>query len=324
MASLLFQEESNEALQKLTESCLNDRFTSSSLLKGGMFNTTYLLHTREHGEVVLRLGAVNRHLLMPFEQHLMETEAEVYRRSRQLKLPVPEILGLDLSLRIVDRGAMFTRYVPGVAMSCVNPEKDNYKELCGTLGSFCAKLHTLTAGRFGRVYDVMRGFGYSSWHEAVEQELYAWETVAKPASVLPPATLDRVEKTICRFAPLLDEIKTPVLVHNDLWMGNVLLVPEKGRYRLGLVLDADRAMYADPELEFSGHRVIHDEPEFRTGYGKAPSEAPEAVARRRLYHMLTQMWHAYVFQAEYAMPEHAAHAVDLVLQELSRLESFRI
>ena len=321
MASYLYREEPVETLDRLCKTSLDDTIESYRLLPGGMFNTTYFLHTRGHGEVVLRLGAVNRHLLMPFELHLMEAEAEVYRRCRQLDLPVPEILHLDLSGRIVDRGAMFTRYVPGVAMSCVRPDEENYKELCRALGVFCARMHTLTADRFGRVYDVMHGGGHASWHEAIEAELSAWERVAVPATILDAPVLSRVEKAIGRAAPILDAIRVPTLVHNDLWMGNVLLTQEEKSYRLGLVLDGDRAMYADPELEFSGHRVIHDEPSFCYGYGKAPAQTPDAVLRRGLYHMLTQMWHSYVFRVEYGMPAHADRAAGLVRGELERLEA---
>ena len=321
MPSLVFREESESTLAMLCGKALGLEFHSAALLGGGMFNTTYLVHLGGHEDVVLRLGAVNRHLLMPFEQYLMWTEWEVYNRCRALGLPFPEILYMDTSRKLVDRDYMFVRYVPGQAMSTVKLSPENYDALCADIGACTRQMHTLTAPKFGRVYEVMTDGGYDRWSEAVLHELEAWKTVGVPAHVLEDADLCRMETALARAVPLLDEIRTPVLVHNDLWMGNVLVRPDSDGYKLGLILDGDRAIYADPELEFSGHRVIHDEEAFLRAYGSAPSDSLPARTRRGLYHMLTQTWHSYVFFEEYAMPDYGARAVTFILDELKTLES---
>ena len=321
MPSLIYREEPEARLAELCRTALGEKLMSAEKLGGGMFNTTYRVTLSGLGDAVLRLGAVNRHLLMPFEQHLMETEQIVYARCWDLKLPVPEILYLDTSKTRIDRDYMFVRYVPGQAMSTVTLTPDNYAALCADIGSCTARIHTLQAPRFGRVWDVSRGGGYDRWSNAVLHEIEAWKTVGVPAHVLEDADLRRMEKALVRAIPLLDEIRTPVLVHNDLWMGNVLVLPDERGYRLGLILDGDRALYADPELEFSGHRIIHDEPSFRRAYGKDPSDSLKAQTRRGLYHMVTQTWHAYVWFQEYAMPDQGRQSVSKILAERDLLET---
>lgn len=52
-------------------------------LKGGLFNTTYGVDYGEDGrQAVLRLGPVNRHLLMGFEQNLMSAESWTYKKMK--------------------------------------------------------------------------------------------------------------------------------------------------------------------------------------------------------------------------------------------------
>lgn len=71
--SRLFQEISREKLEEITEYYLNCPLEDGKLLFGGLFNTTYLLRTGK-GEAILRLGPVNRRLLLEYERNLMEAE----------------------------------------------------------------------------------------------------------------------------------------------------------------------------------------------------------------------------------------------------------
>ncbi len=320
MSSLVFKTESEATLQALCRRSLNDEATGFRLLSGGMFNTTYVVDTRKNGKVVLRLGAVNRHLLMPFEQHLMEAEAEVYRRCREVGIPVQDVLALDLSRTVVDRDYMIVRYLEGIPMSEADLDPDSYQKICATIGAEVAKLHSLSAARFGRIADVLHGAGYETWREAMEGELSDWETVGVPARVLEPEDLRRIHRAFEAIGPLLDEIRTPSLVHNDLWKGNMLISKTDGTWRLWAILDADRAIYADPDLEFSGCRIIHDEPAFRAAYGRVLSQSPEARLRRGLYHLITRMWHAYVFQNEYLMDPQYRETVRIIRRQLDDLE----
>lgn len=87
MKSSLFQELSEAELSLVVSRGLGTDVVSSRLLSGEMFNTTYLIETAEAGRVVLRVGPVNRHLLMPFEHHLMAAEKEVYALCAQNAAP---------------------------------------------------------------------------------------------------------------------------------------------------------------------------------------------------------------------------------------------
>ena len=108
--SALYQPLTEAELVRVVAAGLHTRPVSQKLLTGGLFNTTYLVNTAHCGKVVLRMGPVNRHLLMPFEQHLMESEAQVYDLLAQRGVAASEILAVDLSKTVVDRDFMFVRY----------------------------------------------------------------------------------------------------------------------------------------------------------------------------------------------------------------------
>ena len=73
--SNLFREVSAEAIRDIFVHALQeDIIWEAALLDGGLFNTPYLVeYGPSHQKAVLRLGPVNRHLIMGFEENLNET-----------------------------------------------------------------------------------------------------------------------------------------------------------------------------------------------------------------------------------------------------------
>lgn len=89
--SSLFREISLEDIKNITYRHLGTREISQArLMEGGLFNTTYhLICGSDNRQVILRLGPVNRHLLLGFEEHLMEAETYVYELFQATRSPVP-------------------------------------------------------------------------------------------------------------------------------------------------------------------------------------------------------------------------------------------
>lgn len=116
--SNLYEEITIEQIQLLFEKTM--KVTDSiqaDLLSGGMFNTTYHVRSKASGlDAVLRLGPVNRHLLMRFEENLMEAEKYVYELCRKEKIVCSEVLVCDTSRKWINRDFMIVSYIPSVAM----------------------------------------------------------------------------------------------------------------------------------------------------------------------------------------------------------------
>ena len=302
-SSALYRELTESEIAKITASALHTGVVSYRLLSGGLFNTTYLLETEDCGKVVLRAGPVNRHLLMPFEHHLMEAEAQVYALLGARGIPASELLAMDDSKRVIDRDFMLVRYIPGTAMSQLELTDEDRSRISRDVGEATARMHGITAPRFGRVADVKNGGGYEKWSECLLSELSGWEKVGIASGVFTKAELSEIHKIFNAAVPYLDEIKEPRLVHTDLWLGNILVRTDTERPEFGAIIDADRAIWGDPMYEFSSIRWAYNEASFWEGYGAILPQTTADKVRRALYTLFNRMLNAYVYLAEYNNPE---------------------
>lgn len=305
MTSSLYQELTKKELALLVSKALQTKIISACLLTGGLFNTTYLVETQAYGKTVLRVGPVNRQLLMPFEYHLMEAEESVYSLFAAFGIPSSEILTMDTSKRIIDRDFMFVRYIPGNPMSQVELRQEDKARIVRDIGIATAEFHSITAPRFGRIVDVKNGGGFERWSAALNHELSEWEKVGVPASIFTDKEHSEIRKLFEKAAPYLDEIKEPQLVHTDLWLGNILIRTDTERPEFAAIIDADRALWGDTDFEFSSIQWTYGEDCFWEGYGRTLAQDHASCIRRSIYTLLNRLWNAYVYLVEYNQSENA-------------------
>lgn len=184
MESHLYQELTNEELERVISDALRTKIQNAKLLTGGLFNTTYLVDTADCGRVVLRVGPVNRHLLMPFEYDLMESEEHVYALCHEKGIPVSEVLAMDLSKKSIHRDYMIVRYIPSSPMLEVELSPEDKSRISLDVGKATRQMHDITSPRFGRITDVKNGKGFVRWSDCLLFELNQWESVARPAKLL--------------------------------------------------------------------------------------------------------------------------------------------
>lgn len=321
MGSSLYLELSKEALSKVIAAALRTDVVSFRLLTGGLFNTTYFVETAGSGPVVLRVGPVNRHLLMPFEHRLMETEVHVGTLFAQYGVPCSEILATDTSRTVIDRDFMIVRYIPSRAMYGMELLPQDWARICREIGAATAKMHAIQSPRFGRIADVKDGAGFASWSEALYHELIDWERVGVPSGLFTQEEHREIRSLFQRAAPCLDEIREPRLVHADLWLGNILIRTDTERPEFAAIIDADRALWGDPMFDFSSIRWTHAEEDFWAGYGKIrPQDTPDQI-RCAVYTLLNRLWNAYVYEREYNEPQNAIGERDDALKQMSLLRA---
>jgi fructosamine-3-kinase len=84
---------------------------------------------------------------------------------------------------------------------------------------------------------------------------------------------------------LLDEVTTPVLVHFDLWDGNILVDRVDGRATVTGLIDGERAFWGDPVAEFVSLALLRDieqDAAFLAGYRETAQVEFDDRTRRRL------------------------------------------
>lgn len=335
MESHLYQELTGSQLDAAVRSALGTSVLQAKLLTGGLFNTTYLVDTADCGRVVLRVGPINTHLLLPFERTLMEAECHVYTLLQERQIPASEVLALDVSRKVIDRDFMIVRYIPSKAMSEIKLDEADWERICRDIGRATAQMHQITDSAFGRAADVKNGRGFSKWSDCLLHELAQWESVARPVGLLDGESADipggqpdvgccadiydYIRKLVQKAAPALDEITVPHLVHTDFWTGNILISEQSDRPEFAAIIDADKAIWGDSELEFANIGWARREPAFWEGYGKNPVKTEAAQTRRSVYRMIWNLLDYYIFTAELTAPEDAEEIKKAALEEMKQL-----
>jgi Ser/Thr protein kinase RdoA (MazF antagonist) len=230
---------------------------SAENIGGGTYNTAIRLRLTDGRRLVLKIAPSAPGLT--YEHGLLETEAEYYRRVRG---PLPSVVGAG-------PGFLLMTEVPGVPWSQV---RDTGPHLRAELGAIVAGLHETTGDGFGYPQDPL----HPTWPAAFTAMVDAILADAVRYEVRLPRPAAEIAHLVRRHEPLLAQVTTPVLVHFDLWEGNILL--DGGR--VSGIIDAERAFWGDPVAEFVSLTLVRDlDPELLEGYGVPGFDAP---ARRRL------------------------------------------
>lgn len=309
-SSLLYLELTPEELRAIVRKNFRTENFRAALLEGGMFNTTYRVDV-DGGAYVLRMGPVNRHLILPFERNLMTGEVEFYRLCREAGLPVSEVIALDTDREIVDRDYMIVRYVPNIGMFELPKDGPEWKAVMENVGRFVARLHQIEGPRFGRLADVAAGRGFDRWSDFILSELGAVTQAHEARGEYTGDELRRIGDVFRSHVPLLDEVAEIRLNHIDIWHGNVLVRPD-GSNEIAAVIDGDRALWGD--IDFDLEKQWLRNLEFERGYGRSLSADSKRETRRRLYRLLMLMIDGYVWTHEYMLPDNGRHCHDCAVE----------
>ncbi len=319
--SSIYNELSNVEIKSLIENNFGiGNEYEAKLLSGGLFNTTYLITLlSSQRKLVLRIGPVNRHLLLPFEDNLMDAEDYVYKLCKYNGVACSNVVICDTTRKIIDRDYMFVDYIPSSALSELEVSEQTMSSLYKQTGFYTAKLHKITNIQFGRVSQIVKGIGFSSWSEYLKEEISQWNSKVITTEIYKKSELSLIDEVFEKYKDLLDEIKTPHLVHADLWAGNVLVSQVDNDYKVVAIIDVDRTIFGDIDFEFASPWMINDD--FLEGYGANISQGENSETRKKIYRLIYNLLDSYVWLAEYNNKEYSEEnkksAMEIVKQLLN-------
>lgn len=259
------------------------RVTARAELTDGMFNAAWrltLCDVESVRDVVLKVSPPPHVPLLTHEQDIMKTEAMFYHRAAG-RAPLPTLLYAGFSRSIVDSDFLVLSALGGVAWRHAKAlAAADRRALREELGRIVAGLHAIVGQRFG--YGDGSGPLASSWPEVFAAMFDAVLADALRFGVDPPVAVERLRALPARHADALAEVVTPVLVHFDLWDGNILVDPSRPRIE-GLI-DAERAFWGDPHADFVSLALFGDieaDDAFLAGYRCAGGVARFTPGLRR-------------------------------------------
>lgn len=220
----------------------------------GAFSAVYGLRLADGRELVLKVAPPPSLRLMRYEVDVTHIEVEFYRRAGAAGVPLPRLYAADpdLGYLLIERLRGEPLRTAREAMAPAQLERVRQE-----LGSICARLRQVTAPRFG--YPRRDGHGRSaSWRATFLAFMDDVLTDAVEYDREVPVPARAIGALVRRHAGLLDDVTTPVLVHFDLWDGNVFVTPAPGGYAVSGIIDGERAFYGDPVAELVSLALFRD------------------------------------------------------------------
>jgi len=250
----------------------------------GHFNRSLIIRNDGDPSFVVRIAPPDDAGFLFYERLMMRQEPIIAERLlAETSVPVPRVLFSDFSREVTDRDYLVMEMLPGDALSEIGgrltaAQTDN---VLRRVGECLREVHALEGTAYGYVGPHKPMEPCLSWADAfvamwaliiddiVHCEAYP-ESLRSPLASLPS-----------RHRSLFDYHGPPVLLHMDVWSQNIL-VDENGR--LTGLIDWDRALYGDPEIEFSVLDYCGiSRPSFWRGYGPQPRKTREFLLRRTFY-----------------------------------------
>jgi len=267
---------------------------------GGLYNTVCFLET-SIGKVVLRIAPPDDVPKLFYEELMMRAEPGIHELVRsRTGIPAPRILFHDFSRSVIDADYLIMEHVSGHSGGFSEAE----------LGAYVRQLHAIHGDDFGYPQRDMPTF--PTWRETMLAYVHHIFEDCTAAGALERSTADWFVNKYRQYEDVF-AAPSPHLLHLDLWRANILA--EEGR--ISGILDFDRGMFGDPELEFAvldtyGLATC----EFFKGYGSPRPSDTNARLRQKLYVVYELIKYAFIRLARGGSRSTAEHYVSQCRQIL--------
>ncbi|MFD4959258.1 phosphotransferase family protein [Microbacterium sp. NPDC058389] len=233
------------------------RLATAEPLSGGMFATAYRVQFDDGRRAVAKIVGADTSRLYRYELGLLGTEALTYRMLSGSGVPVPLVLHTDFSRSAVDADVVVAEHLPGVPWLELQLDDAQNAGVRRGLGAVMADLHRVPAPTFGYPAPDADLSG-PTWREAFGAMIDAVLVDAERWDVELPAA--RVRAAVAAHGRTLDAVIRPVVVHTDLWAGNIFVDPET--LDIVGIIDTERTLWGDPLHELAGaDQLGHGDPD---------------------------------------------------------------
>lgn len=267
-----------EQINKMTQQAFGKNIKPEIIteLTDGCFNTAYMLTLTNGFKTVLKASPPKDVVVMRYEKNIMETEVYVLNKIRSLgDIPIPKIFYYDKSGEIIKNDFFFMEFVDGIPLNKIRSEltEQQYKKISSELGEFVRKIHSIEGSYFGYISQDDKKF--NTWDEAFLCMIKELLDDAKDVRVILPCDYEQIYNMIYKGRKVLNIVKTPSLIHKDLWEGNIFVDPKTSKIT-GL-LDCERAIYGDKLLDPVCGFLLGNEDFMKSYIGRVHLEKEEEI-----------------------------------------------
>ncbi len=249
-----------------------------SPIGAGHYNDSYYVNL-DSDKFVLRIAPPDSTPKLFYEIDMMKSEVNIHRLVREhTDVPVPQIVYHDFSQDVIERDYLIMEYIEG------NSGFFDEKEL----GRYVRQIHAIKSDRCG--YPERAAPTGESWPDIFYTYVELIFNDCLSCGVIDNDEYGHFLSIYDKHRNVITEV-SPSLLHLDLWTQNILTV----NGRITAILDFDRGLYGDPELEFAVLDTYgYSSFEFFEGYGKPRPVDSKAQIRRKLYMVYELIKYAFI------------------------------
>jgi len=242
-------------------------------LGGGTFNDVFRVILADGRRLILKVPPPPDIPVLTYERGILRTEALFYELAAPHR-QIPAVIHAGLGHQGGGGDFLLMTELPGQPLPAVADRITvrQRQRLRGELGRIVAGLHAMTGSQYGYPARPLA----TSWRTAFGGMLETILAEADQYRVTLPLPTDVIRQRAARHDSVLDEVTTPVLVHFDLWDGNILIDRIGATPRIGGLIDAERAFWGDPLADFVSLALLGDirqDEAFLAGYHQAGGPA---------------------------------------------------
>jgi aminoglycoside phosphotransferase (APT) family kinase protein len=273
---------SSDQIQAILTRCFGSGSSSLEVkeLSGGTFNETYLVDVSATEKVVLKIAPSPAQSPYWDDVALMRREHNSSPFFSSIAPLVPKTIFADFTGQIVSRDYVLQTFMEGERWSDIEEEltEDENVALWRQCGSIVKRMHETTGAQFGYPFP---GRSFKSWHEVILDRFSRISHDLKEYHATIPR-FSAIADIVSRSSATFDEVRTPCLLHGDLWTFNLLIARDPGGPRIVSVLDTERAWWGDPLADWIMFLLSIRKEEavwkprvaaFQAGYGASPPTA---------------------------------------------------
>ena len=226
---------------------------------GGTYNTGVQARLQDGRVVVVKISPPSTAPGLAYEAGLLPTEADYFRRTLPLGVPVPEVLAAGSGI-FPGRQHLVMSKLPGQSWSETlrTPSDAERSVLRCQLGRAVALAHQAPCEGFGYTFE-REQFRGGTWPDAFGRMMGALLDDAARFGTDLPRPPEEIRGLVVAQRPALAEVEQPVLVHFDLWDGNILVSDDGAGPVISGIIDSERALHGDPVFEFPSLSVFSNE-----------------------------------------------------------------
>jgi aminoglycoside phosphotransferase (APT) family kinase protein len=250
-------------------------------LKEGYFNAAAMIELDDGLKCVMKAAPPPHVRVLRYENDIMRAEVESMRLVRQrTDIPVPKIYGYDTSKSLLDSEYFLMSYLPGIPLNKLRKElpEEASLQIDIDMGRMTREMSEITGEAFG--YWALPEAPGVSWRVCYEKMLRGIFQDGLDMEVDLSSPYEEIFRQLEAHFDALDEVRTPQMVHWDLWDGNVFIDP--ANYKITGLIDFERVLWGDPLIEaFFGGMDANSG--FAKGYGNGILTTRNQRRRRLLY-----------------------------------------